>query len=88
MLKTNLEISDISVTRSLGHVRAWKLYVNVGGYEFSGYFSDLDGYLLAVEEMIKFIAIRCGALRVRDAGLSRPVLPGDGLRSLPGDKPQ
>jgi hypothetical protein len=42
-----------------------------------------------VTECAKFFAIRAGKLRVKDAKLTRPTLPGGfDINPLPGDRPQ
>lgn len=82
-----MRITDVSLTRSLMHVHAWKFEVEIGENKFSGYFEDFGGFITMVTECAKFFAIRAGKLRVRDAGLTRPVMPGDAEgRVLPGDK--
>lgn len=82
-----MRITDVSITRSLAHVNAWVFQVEIGENKFTGYFEDFGGFITMVTECAKFFAIRAGKLRVKDAGLTRPVMPGDAAgRILPGDK--
>lgn len=83
-----MKITDCSITRSLAHVNAWVFVIEVNDNKFTGYFDDFGGFITMVTECAKFFAIRAGKLRVKDAGLTRPVMPGDGRIVLPGDKAQ
>lgn len=81
-----MRIRDIGIERSVLDVGSWKLHVAIGDNQFSGYFSDFGGFITAVSECAKFFAVRNGLLRVKDAGLTRAVEPGDGRLVLPGDR--
>lgn len=82
-----MNITDCTLTRSLLHARAWTFTMEVNGCKFTGYFEDFGGFITMVTECAKFFAIRAGKLRVRDAGMTRPVLPGGfDQQVLPGDK--
>lgn len=83
-------IRDVSIQRSLAHVNAWIFMIEIGDNKFTGYFDQNFGsFITMVTECAKFFAIRAGKLRVRDAGLTRPVVPGDEQgRVLPGDRPE
>ena len=71
------------------HVHAWKFEMEINENKFSGYFEDFGGFLTMVKECAKFFAIRAGLLRVRDAGMTRLVLPGGHEGPpLPGDRAQ
>ena len=59
--------------------------MEINGNRFEGFFDDFGGFITMVSECAKFFAIRHGLLRVKDAGLTRKVMPGDGTRVLPGD---
>lgn len=83
-----MRISDISLTRSLAHADAWVFHIEIADNKFTGYFNDFGGFITMVTECAKFFAIRAGKLRVKDAGMTRPVVPGDGRSVLPGDKAQ
>lgn len=83
-----MRITDISISRSMLHGSAWQFKIEIGDNKFTGYFDDFGGFVTMVTECAKFFAIRAGKLRVRDAGMTRPVLPGDGRVVLPGDKVQ
>ena len=83
-----MRITDCSITRSLAHVSAWVFVIEIGDNKFTGYFGDFGSFITMVTECAKFFAIRAGKLRVKDANLSRPVMPGDGRTVLPGDKAQ
>jgi hypothetical protein len=80
-----MRITDCSIKRSMA-VSAWVFEIEIGQSRFTGYFDDFGGFITMVSECAKFFAIRHGLLRVKDAGLTRPVLPGDGRTVLPGDK--
>jgi hypothetical protein len=81
-----MHITDCTITRSLAHVNAWVFTIEVNDNKFTGYFNDFGGFITMVTECAKFFAIRAGKLRVKDAGMSRLVVPGDGKTVLPGDK--
>lgn len=81
-----MKIQDVTLTRSLAHVHAWVFSIEIAENKFTGYFEDFGGFITMVTECAKFFAIRAGKLRVRDAGLTRPVALGD--KVLPGDKAQ
>lgn len=83
-----MKITHISIEKSYLDRAAWKLELEVNGCKFTGFFDDFGGFLTAVTEATKFFAIRAGKLRVKDANLTRPVVPGDGRAILPGDKLQ
>lgn len=83
-----MKITDCSITRSLAHVSAWVFVIEINDNKFTGYFDDFGGFITMVTECAKFFAIRAGKLRVKDAGLTRQVIPGDGRIVLPGDKAQ
>ena len=81
-----MRITDCTLGRSLAHVNAWVFSIEINECKFTGYFEDFGGFLTMVVEATKFFAIRAGKLRVKDAGLTRQVMPGDGRIVLPGDK--
>lgn len=82
-----MQITDISIGRSLMHVRAWKFEIEITENKFTGYFEDFGSFITMITECAKFFAIRAGKLRVRDAGLTRAVMPGDSEgHVLPGDR--
>lgn len=83
-----MRITDCSIARSLAHINAWVFVIEINDNKFTGYFEDFGGFITMVTECAKFFAIRAGKLRVKDANLSRPVMPGDGRTVLPGDKAQ
>lgn len=83
-----MRITDCSLSRSLAHLSAWVFTIEINGNKFTGYFEDFGGFITMVTECAKFFAIRAGKLRVKDAGLTRPVMPGDGKIILPGDTAQ
>lgn len=84
-----MHISDVGISRSFAHARAWVFTIEIDGNKFQGYFDDFGGFVTMVTECAKYFAVRVGRLRVRDAGLTLPVLPGDAHgRILPGDKAQ
>jgi hypothetical protein len=62
--------------------------MEINDNKFTGYFEDFGGFITMVTECAKFFAIRHNLLRVKDAGLTRQVVPGDGRVTLPGDKVQ
>ena len=82
-----MRITDCTITRSLAHNDAWLFMIEINDNKFTGYFNDFGGFITMVTECAKFFAIRAGKLRVKDAGMSRQVAPGNGQGSvLPGDK--
>ena len=81
-----MRITDCSLERSYAHARAWCFKIEINDNKFTGYFEDFGGFITMVTECAKFFAIRHNLLRVKDAGLTRQVLPGDGRHVLPGDK--
>jgi hypothetical protein len=83
-----MRITDCSIERSFAMAGAWVFSIEIGGNKFTGHFGDFGGFITMVTECAKFFAIRNGLLRVRDAGLTRQVMPGDGRGVLPGDKAQ
>lgn len=83
-----MKISDVSITRSLAHANAWVFAIEIGENKFTGYFNDFGGFITMVTECAKYFAIRHNLLRVKDAGMTRPMMPGDGQTVLPGDKAQ
>lgn len=83
-----MRISDVSITRSLAHNDAWVFTIEIHGNNFKGYFNDFGGFITMVTECAKFFAIRNNLLRVKDAGMTRPMVPGNGQTVLPGDKAQ
>lgn len=84
-----MRITDIAITRSLAHQDAWMFMIEINDNKFTGYFNDFGGFITMVTECAKFMAVRAGKLRPKDAGFTRPVAPGtnDG-KLLPGDKVQ
>ena len=71
-----MRIDDIKLSRSLLHVRAWVLTVEVNGDKFTGYFEEnLGSFLAAVREMGAYFAVRAGKVKPEDSGLTRPVKP-------------
>ena len=80
-----MKIRTCSITRSLLHVHAWVFEIEINDYKFSGYFEDMGGFLTMVKECARFFAVRHGLMRVKDANLTRSVMPN---HDLPGDKPQ
>lgn len=84
-----MRITDIFIKKSPVHERAWTLHIEINQCQYTGYFDDFGGFITAVTEAAKYFAVRAGKLRVRDANLTREVVPGDGsARVLPGDKLQ
>lgn len=82
-----MRITDCAITRSLAHGDAWLFMIEINDNKFTGYFNDFGGFITMVTECAKFMAIRAGKLRVKDAGLSLPVAPGNSQGVvLPGDK--
>jgi hypothetical protein len=82
-----MHITDCTITRSLAHVNAWVFTIEVNDNKFTGYFNDFGGFITMVTECAKFMAVRAGKLRVKDAGFTRQVMPGDAQgKPLPGDK--
>lgn len=83
-----MKITNISIERSIVDVGAWKLEIEINSCKFTGWFGDFGGFITAVTEAARFFAIRAGKLRVKDANLTRQVVPGDGRTVLPGDRKQ
>lgn len=83
-----MRIQNILIQKSPMHDRAWAMHIEINDCKFSGYFDDFGGFITAVTEAARFFAIRAGKLRVKDANLTRQVVPGDGRVVLPGDKLQ
>ncbi|QDX22141.1 hypothetical protein FP568_13320 [Pandoraea pnomenusa] len=84
-----MRFTDISIIKSAAHQHAWVLSIEINECRFTGYFNDFGGFITAVTEAAKFFAVRAGKLRVKDANLTRVVVPGDGRANvLPGDKLQ
>lgn len=83
-----MRIQNILVQKSPVHDRAWVMHIEINDCKYTGYFDDFGGFLTAVSEATKFFAIRGGLLRVKDARLTRQVVPGDGRTVLPGDRAQ
>jgi hypothetical protein len=79
-----MNIKNISITRALT-LDGWKLEIEVGAFQYTGVFEDMQTFIMAVSEAVKFFAVRHNLLRAKDAGLSRVILPGDGKTVLPGD---
>ncbi|KAF7958223.1 hypothetical protein AWV80_01240 [Cupriavidus sp. UYMU48A] len=82
-----MRITHISV-RPAATVAGWLLEIEINQNRFTGAFDDFGGFITAVTEAAKFFAVRMGKLRVRDANLTRQVVPGDGSTVLPGDRTQ
>lgn len=83
-----MHITHISV-RPAATVQGWLLEIEINSCRFTGAFDDFGGFITAVTECAKYFAVRAGKLRVKDANLTRAVVPGDGsARALPGDKLQ
>ena len=83
-----MRIKNILIQKSPVHDAAWAMHIEINDCKFSGYFDDFGGFITAVTEAAKFFAVRAGKLRVRDANLTRQVVPGDGKTVLPGDRLQ
>ena len=70
-------------------VQGWLLEIEINSCRFTGAFDSFGGFITAVSEAAKFFAVRAGKLRVKDANLTRQVVPGDGsAQPLPGDRLQ
>lgn len=84
-----MRIQNILIQKSPVHDHAWVMHIEVNDCKFSGYFDNFGGFITAVTEAAKFFAVRAGKLRVKDANLTRVVVPGDGRANvLPGDRAQ
>lgn len=82
-----MRITDCTIKRSLAHVNAWVFMIEINENQFTGYFDDFGGFITMVTECAKFMAVRAGKLRPKDAGFTRPVAPGNAQGVLlPGDK--
>jgi len=79
-----MRIQNILVQKSPVHERAWAMHIEINDCKFTGYFDDFGGFITAVGEAAKYFAVRAGKLRVKDANLTRTVVPGN----LPGDRVQ
>ncbi len=84
-----MRITDVAIQRSLAHNSAWLFMIEINDNKFTGYFDDFGGFITMVTECAKFMAVRAGKLRVKDAGFTRPVAPGNSQgQVLPGDRAQ
>lgn len=83
-----MRITHISIHRA-ATIDGWLLEIEINSCRFTGAFDNFGGFITAVTEAAKFFAVRAGKLRVKDANLTRVVVPGDGRANvLPGDKLQ
>lgn len=58
-----MEIDNIIVQRSpIDGGGKYVMHVELNGYKFSGYFSDMPGYLTAIADMSKFFMVKMGKL--------------------------
>ena len=62
-----MHISDISITRSPLHARAWKLHMEVNGLSYDGWFDDFGGFLTAIQDAATFFAYRAGKMSLAAA---------------------
>lgn len=84
-----MRITDCSISRSMAHADAWVFTIEINDNKFTGYYQDFGGFITMVTECAKFMAVRAGKLRVKDAGFTRPVAPGNSQgQILPGDRAQ
>jgi hypothetical protein len=81
-----MKITECSMEKSMVMAGSWRFIMEISGNRFEGFFDDFGGFLTMVKECAKFFAIRNGLLRVKDAGLTRKVVPGNGRVVLPGDE--
>lgn len=65
-----MHISDISITRSTLHARAWKLHMEIGGLTYDGWFDDFGGFLTAIQDAATFFAYRAGKMSLKAANES------------------
>lgn len=65
-----MHISDISITRSTLHARAWKLHMEVNGLSYDGWFDDFGGFLTAIQDAATFFAYRAGKMSLKAANAS------------------
>lgn len=83
-----MRIDDVTLARSYVVPNAWVFKMEINGFKFEGTFeNNLGSFVTMVTEMGKWFAVKHNLLRARDAGLTRPVMPGDGRTVLPGDRP-
>jgi len=75
-----MHISDISITRSRLHARAWKLHIEVNGLTYDGWFDDFGGFLTAIQDAATYFAYRAGkmSLAAANASSTRLIRAGDG----------
>jgi len=62
-----MHISDISITRSAAHARAWKLRLEINGLTYEGWFDDFGGFLTAIQDAATFFAYRAGKMSLKAA---------------------
>lgn len=76
-----MHISDIGITRSSLHVRAWKLHIEMNGLSYDGWFDDFGGFLTAIQDAATFFAYRAGKMSLAAAHkTSNQLLKRKGLK--------
>lgn len=66
-----MKIDDISITRSAVMPGNFALHIESGGYQYTGYFDSLMGFMQACAEAIKFFGQVHGAITVDKDGTVR-----------------
>ncbi|HEX4325260.1 MAG TPA: hypothetical protein VH105_00500 [Burkholderiales bacterium] len=66
-MKVSMHISDIGITRSSLHARAWKLHIEMNGLSYDGWFDDFGGFLTAIQDAATFFAYRAGKMSLSAA---------------------
>jgi len=62
-----MHITDIGITRSGLHARAWKMHLEIGGLKYEGWFDDFGGFLTAIQDAATFFAYRAGKMSLKAA---------------------
>lgn len=62
-----MRLTDISVTKSALHARAWKLHIEINGLTYDGWFDDFGGFLTAIQDAATFFAYRAGKMSAQAA---------------------
>lgn len=69
-----MQIDDIQVKRSsLPSEGNFIMNIELMGFRFTGYFNDMEGYLLAVSEASRFFMVKLGKINNEQAKLTREV---------------
>lgn len=65
-----MHLTDISITRSTLHARAWKMHLEINGLTYDGWFDDFGGFLTAIQDAATFFAYRAGKMSLKAANQS------------------